>query len=527
MNNVILDSFKWSTLRNFLQNFDELNFNIKYVSYHGNTHLNHDDLPYEIEFMGTHEISRGTIFRNTPWVLTNADIASLSQYEGVFINMLSRDAITPAHWSATEMSEHYYFLLNFWYYKIVQLKIDKCIGFFTPHESCSFSLYLLSKYLKLPYIFIDTPIVAGRIRFLSCSYGERNLLIRTTNNSNGEWVRKILRNYGVNLKENFHLTTPPEMKQILSSQSNKRFIPSAFRILNFCKSIKKSILDGINLFVEKPKRLSKIPWFLYNHLFPRGPTIYKITRFKWIDDKAVFARLNWFIFRWRMRLSLWLKRQSYQNLCTEIPENLSYIYFAAPLQPEASTLPVALWNSHISIFLKRLIDVIPNDWKIVYKVNPAQFSTIPSSSTYIQWQRPDFYSELTDSGRVILAPDNAPTVKLIDGAMGVACINGTVAIEAIHRGKRCITVSPMWYDQLDGIHCCGSRADFVSAIRLMEIGVVANPNIEEASFSDDSVFDAQEYIENEFSNDNVAEIARKIKRSFDKFDQLDGRKWAI
>jgi hypothetical protein len=443
-----------------------------------------------------------------PWVLDSKELEYLSQYEGLFQGLLSRYSLSPSYWASHEMSTHVNLLFNFWKYKLITKNIHICFSFYAPHDPSSFSLYLVSKLLKVPYIFIDMPIAAQKIRFFSCSFKYRNLLIRNKKYETPKWAKEILENYQYKIKDNFESALPPFI-----SISNKK---------EFINKVISSIKNGDFLKKVQSRLIIKLP----------SDTYFKYNRHEWYSDKAIPNFIIRYFEDIKISLRILKRKLNYNNLCSSFNNEIigsNYIYFPAALSPEGSSIPTALWNRDIKIAILKLISAMPKDCIIVYKAGPLQFkkSYYNQFSTFPDWFTSNFYYDLLNTGRVKFVSAQTPTKNLIINSIGVASINGTASLEAIALGKQAIIFSPMWYDSLDGISYCKTQEDIESSIDSMKLNKSPKPNFKTTYFSSASAFENKDFIPNSFHKEIYKIIVKKFISSYDSFLKLDDKKWSI
>lgn len=505
---IILDRFKQSSLKYFYINFKKLDFEVKIITY--NEKITSPLENFSAELLNDFEIARGSFFKDLPWMLEPNDLEFLSQYEGLFCNLLSRYAISPEYWASHEMSVHAIQLFNYWKYKLIDEKIEICFAFYAPHEPSSFSLYLVSKLLKIPYIFIDDPIIAQKYRYMSCSFKHRNLLIHNKNHHTPNLVKKDIEQYQYKITNDFKSSLPPFMIEKNTSLNRKSLF---YKILFSLKN--KNLLE----------KLLKL-------LLPSANIFFKYNRLEWYSNKAIPGRISFFFKKYNILRKISKKGEDYKKICTSFKNeliNTNYIYFAAPLSPESSTIPAALSNRHIKIAILKLLDVLPENWKVVYKANPVQFSqnTRYNFSTFPDWFTSDFYYDLLKTGKVSFVDINTSTLELIKNSKGVASICGTVSVEAIALAKRAITFSSMWYDDLSGIHLCKTQKDLKETINAMLSNEHFVPSFLNVHLSSASIFDIGDFIIGDYSENIYCEILNKFISSYEVFNSLDEKKWNI
>jgi hypothetical protein len=500
---ILLDRFTQSSLSYFCEDFLKLDFDIKIITYINKLETGLKN--YSGELLSDSDISRGLFLSEVPWVLSSNDLEFLSQHEGVFHEILSRYTLSVSNWASHEISTHVFSLFNYWKFKLINKKIEVCFAFTAPHDPSSFSLYVVTKLLKIPYIFIDFPIIGQKIRFMSCSYKYRNLLIHNKDNKTPDWAKKILDNHQRDINSDFMNSVPPH--NTIKSKPTINKILSAIKRGNLLKQI-------------------------FNLLFPSAGKYFKFNRLEWYSDKAIPNKIIFLFKLYKITRSISRKESDYKKICTPFKKNLiktCYIYFSAPLSPEGSNIPASLWNRHIKISILKLVNIVPDNWKIVYKANPNQFNRNKKfmASTYPDWFSSNFYNDLSKNNKISFVSTDTPAKDLIDNSMGVASINGSVSIEAIALGKHAIIFSPMWYEEYEGIHLCKNNKDLKKAIDLMKEKDIPKPILSKIHLSCKSVFDGENFIPNDFSKKVYSTISKKFISSYRVFNEIDEKKWSI
>jgi hypothetical protein len=509
--NILLDRFRWEVVPFFFKYFESNGKKVSIISYSGKEPKgNFCDKNFIFEdFL----ILKGCYFKNVPWIINTSDLKFYHQHEGLMINLFSRFTISPGNWSAAEMSIHGLNIFNFWKYNLLKKKIDTCFSYYTPHDPASLILYMVSKYLRIPYIFIDSPVIFTNIRHFSCSLENRNLLVQNKFCKTPYWVKKEYINYSKKINKNFISAQPPFMKK--NSIGNK-FIYFKNKILLI---VKKENLRAFEVIIKK----------LINKIIPAVPPFFKYKRGSWNYNDDSINRFQYLILKLKIILRLRKMKKIYSKLAPKIKnlEKTNYILFSAHVVPEGSILPSAMWNRHTDICLKAIISVLPESWKIIYKVNPLQFSPKAPYSTFVDWYTEDYYKSLITTNKIILAPLNAPTDELIKGSKGVATINGTASLEAPFYKKNSILFSPIWFDKLDGVFLCKNKNDIKKAIHKMKIQEQPHPQLPNNLFSEQTTFKITKFIMNSFIKKDLKTIANKFLSSEKIFKKLGPEKWVF
>jgi hypothetical protein len=124
-----------------------------------------------------------------------------------------------------------------------------------------------------------------------------------------------------------------------------------------------------------------------------------------------------------------------------------YVFFSLHVQPERTTLPEGgVFNQQINA-LNLLRMLLPDDIKIYVREHPSVYRR----RRYREKFRPnDFYSRIQRIPNVFMVSSFLDNYELIDNSLFCASINGTVAIEAVARGKFCMYYGNAHYKNLDG-----------------------------------------------------------------------------
>ena len=509
--NILLDRFRHEVVPGFFKQLNKKNKVVKIISYNGSKPkgVYKSSILFD-DFL----ISNGTYFQNIPWVLESKDLKFFHKFEGIMIHLLSRYTVSPKYWSVTEIATHGLKLLNFWKYNLKKNKIDICFSYYTPHDPSSFSLYLVSKYLKIPYIWIDSSHIGLSTRHFSCSLENRNLLIQNKFSKTPIWIKDKLLIEQKKIAKNFRSSQPLFFKMEATKNNYEKI---------------KYYLNRIKFKIDKHGFNSPAEIFksIFNNFFQKTPIFFKFNRYSWHKPKAFINRI-YFLFEKIsifFRLRKLKKYYSSQTSNFVLKKELNFIYFASPLSPEGSFLPSATWNRHEKTALFSIIQALPKDWKVIYKINPGQFDMKKPYSTFIDWFNVNYYDDLLATNKIIFAPINYPSDELMKKSRGVASINGTSSYEAIFLNKNSLIFSTIWYEGLDGVFLCKSKADVSNAINKMLKNKIPKPKIEDNFLLNDTIFEYKNYVVNSFSNKDIELISKKFLLAEKIFQKLGPEKW--
>jgi hypothetical protein len=127
----------------------------------------------------------------------------------------------------------------------------------------------------------------------------------------------------------------------------------------------------------------------------------------------------------------------------------SYVVFFLHYQPEESTLPRGGMFAQQLIAITKLRSITPADVSVLVKEHPSMFRYDHTLSILVR--NSQFYDFIHRLRGVYVVPQETNTFTLIDNARAVATITGTVAIEALARGKPVICFGEAYYKHFAGV----------------------------------------------------------------------------
>lgn len=127
----------------------------------------------------------------------------------------------------------------------------------------------------------------------------------------------------------------------------------------------------------------------------------------------------------------------------------AYVVFFLHYQPEESTLPRGGIFAQQLIAITKLRSITPADVGILVKEHPSMFRYDHTLSIVVR--NSQFYKFIQRLRGVYVVPQETDTFTLIDNARAVATITGTVAIEALARGKPVICFGEAYYKHFSGV----------------------------------------------------------------------------
>jgi hypothetical protein len=334
-------------------------------------------------------------------------------------------------------------LLRKWLYVINKEQIELVICDPLPHRSYDHALYVICKYLKIPFLFTyHEPPFPNRLLVLDdikqLNYKIKQKYLDNKQNSIEELYYSLNKDIIETLdkvKSNYDVAVPSYMIDNKKRQKRNAYILKlAWNFLS--EFITKKDYATINIRRNKG--------FL-SDLLDVHP--YSKRKNKSIEE----SKYNIIQYGANTRKAIKYKK-SLKNLYSEISVkadlNKPYVYFAMHYQPEATTNPAAgIYVDHFHA-VEVLLAQIPSDWKIYIKENPVQFDTVNEGQ---KSRIREYYLDLCKYEQVQFVPLTTSTFDLVDNAMLVSTLTGTVGWEAMVRKKPVVIFGLAWYEFYDGV----------------------------------------------------------------------------
>jgi hypothetical protein len=178
----------------------------------------------------------------------------------------------------------------------------------------------------------------------------------------------------------------------------------------------------------------------------RGFPTYLKQRNRTIEDSRfgiVHYSLN------RLTSNRYKKRlQAYYQARSQAPDlSEPYVYLPLHYQPEMTTSPNGGVFVDQFLCVETLVRNIPPEWKIYVKEHLTQFNAFGEGHTGRSSQ---FYDDLLRFPNVRLVQMECDSFTLIEHALAVATVSGTVGWEAMARRKPVLVFGLAWYESYPG-----------------------------------------------------------------------------
>ncbi|MCJ7483196.1 MAG: hypothetical protein MUO31_09550, partial [Thermodesulfovibrionales bacterium] len=201
-------------------------------------------------------------------------------------------------------------------------------------------------------------------------------------------------------------------------------------------------LTGMKFFSEILKKNNS--WLGRNGWLFNGVPSYHKTERQDVEHGRSRMNLMSYIIKIYRRIS-YLKRleEEYRRSVVKPDLTKKYVILALHYQPEATTAPRAGLFTDQLYLMELMSKHLPEEWLIFVKENPKQFNPIAEGNT----GRPlRFYRDARKIPRVSFVPIDSDPFALIDQALAVFSVAGTIGWEGIVRGKPVVCFGPSWYE---------------------------------------------------------------------------------
>lgn len=171
---------------------------------------------------------------------------------------------------------------------------------------------------------------------------------------------------------------------------------------------------------------------------------------------------------WRYNIAL----EKYYESKTSLSKDMPAIYVALHRQPERTSNPQAGIFTNQILMVQLISQHLPAGWKIWVRDHPTQFQPNWVVNPY---RSPAYYDAMLAIPGVELVSMNLNPFELIDSSTIVATLGGTVAIEAVARGKPVLLFGEAWFKGLKGVYSVRGSNDLKTAMESLPSWAHAEP----------------------------------------------------
>jgi hypothetical protein len=335
--------------------------------------------------------------------LSNSQTKLNKDYMDVFISMIDR--VSTEKWSGREILSYHRQLLTYFeaYFQKNHINNLNSVVVFdsTPHMPWDIVLYALAQHLKIKTIIPRSTNLSHTIQFATEFEFEKPLEFTTD--------RSILTSTSSIIENQY-------AQDLIKLQQKVKAIEKKTSKNNFYLNILLFIKLGKALFLNS----SEIPYFRVKNFF--GTKIY----------------FDFFINIIRAKRKLVQLSSKKPNLATP------FIFYALHAQPEKTTDPDSGIYSNQILAIEKIRTLIPDNWRILVKEHPIQFDMRYVHVKQLRFRSPEFYESIDSISNVQFVSTSTPSEILIEEAQVVATGTGSVAWEAVLKGKRILLFGNSW-----------------------------------------------------------------------------------
>ncbi len=332
-----------------------------------------------------------------------------------------------------------------WYNVLVREEISLIIAPSIPHRVFDYVIYVLSKKLKIEYITFKMTSWPGYIlptrSIESISFLENNELLRN------ERLPLVVEEFCERITSDYKKAEPYYMRQQKTTFDD-----------GLVSKISKNIKEG--------KVLNKVSWLFNDSL------VYWKKKDKLLSD-SYYLNIEKIILKSKGNSSKKKLRNHYWSLCEDVDFNLKYIFFGLHYQPEETSCPSGGIFVDQKLVIESLIQATNDDTFIYVKEHISQFHPEMEGET---GRSKHFYDYFKRHPRVKFIKETVNSFELIDNALAVVTLTGTIGIEAALRGKPVIVFGYAWYRGVSNVFYPQSLEELRKIIKEAEV-IPAKSNV--------------------------------------------------
>lgn len=329
-------------------------------------------------------------------------------------------------------------MIRSWIAAIDWLKPEVVISATMPHHVSDYALYLLCQERGIPYLFPERTAFPGRYIIPDNLYTIGTVLDRDFEVGLQMADDLLLKELPTDVRERFYKLRDDYTKGA-----------PAFMVREVRTSKKYASLWGlanhfISYFRNKGPHQSL---FGKDGMLCHGVKVYYRKDRTWIED----ARLSLLKFCF-MHQSAGSQKQKlynyYRTLTSKAVASDKYVFFGLHYQPENTSNPGGDIFVDQRLAIELLLKYLPEDYVVYVKEHPHQYLKQRDGQTC---RIKEFYDDLSRNQRIKLLDVNEGTFNLINNAVAVATLKGTVGFEAMVYGKPVINFGVSWYERFPGV----------------------------------------------------------------------------
>lgn len=350
-----------------------------------------------------------------------------ASFELIALQMMDRLDPDRHSFSLLERRRFFRYLLSTAHAIIKKYKIDLVISPSIPHRIHDYVLYAACKTEGIPFIMFQ------HVSFKSHSY-----IIEDIGS-----IPSLISNYK-NYIEDAETQLKPEIKDKIDKlRQAKDYIAPDYMVK---QNVARSKSNGLN---GKIKRLREL----------KSKLLYRSTRPVKLKQKNLsirtqyFSRLSNAIIYIKREIALKTLFKEYHYWVSNRPiRERPYILVALHYQPEETTSPSGGTYSDQTLIIELLHNALDPGIDIIVKEHKSQFNNFGTFKGE-RGRLPEDYKHIANiSERVRFVSADDDPFKLIDNAMAIATVTGTIGYESALRGTPVLFFGRAWFEGMPRTH---------------------------------------------------------------------------
>lgn len=331
-----------------------------------------------------------------------------------------------------ERERYFIRLVRMWMAMFDIYKPDIVIAANNPHRVFDYVLYLVCKYRSVRFISSTYTRIMGRMLMVE-DFANPHCIADIFDEAYEKALQKKLTMESL----------PDDIRKSIDKLSQSYDKAKPYYMSSFVRLNSKNK----NLWFLLQRFMKYHSLFGDNSIFKgQKLTIYKNSKYK-IEDWR-FSLWKWYAMR---RDANKYRKKLYNHYCSLVEEvslDVPYVIFFLHYQPEENTSPNGdiFVNQYLCILT--LLKNLPNNVMVYVKEHPHMFMSHRQGQTK---RIRDFYDDLAAIPRVRLVNFAQDSYSLIDKAMAVSTVTGTVGWEAAVRKKPVILFGLIWFERMPGV----------------------------------------------------------------------------
>lgn len=365
--------------------------------------------------------------------------------------------------------EHYISHLRFWNYILCKLQINIYFSITTTHEVYDYVIYNLCKIKGIKYISGFGLSYYDRYHLLEDIHNPLPMLPSEFDNLVEKYkdvgINDIVLRSDVEEMYNFYTGEGDRTPYYMKTAKN-RFKKHIFNLLYNNLSVARFVANVI--LKQGNNMLARyFLYLLYRSVFVFGSIVrflsFSENTYKWFTEKKYLTK----VFN-EADIAL----NYYKNNTSSVDYSKKYIYVALHMQPENTSSPLGGVYVDQALMIEMLSYYAPTGWIVYIKENPKQLQQdftidirMKKSSLY---RTIHFYERINKCKNVRLVSLKEDTYKLMDNAMAVATLTGTVGLEAITKGIPCLMFGYSYMQYAPNVYHIQNNDDCKKAIEYIQ-----------------------------------------------------------